>query len=97
MVNDITRTAGIDTGKDRLDVAIHGGGDPFAVENTPAGWQSLAARLSQEGVQRVGIARVVRVREQRAGAQILECPGVHVGPADRDVALAYGRARSLFG
>lgn len=49
------RTAGIDTGKDRLDVAIHGGGDPFAVENTPAGWQSLAARLSQEGVQRVGI------------------------------------------
>ncbi len=39
MVNDITRTAGIDTGKDRLDVAIHGGGDPFTVENTPAGWQ----------------------------------------------------------
>lgn len=55
MVKDIMRTAGIDTGKERLDVAIHAGGDPFAVENTPAGWQSLAARLSQEGVQRVGI------------------------------------------
>jgi transposase len=55
MVNDIMRTAGIDTGKDRLDVAIHGGGDPFTVENTPAGWQSLAARLVDEGVQRVGI------------------------------------------
>ena len=55
MVNDITRTAGIDTGKDRLDVAIHGGGRPFAVENAPAGWQNLAARLGQEGVQRVGI------------------------------------------
>ena len=55
MVNDITHTAGIDTGKDRLDVAVHGGGTPFAVDNTPAGWQSLADRLSQEGVQRVGI------------------------------------------
>jgi transposase len=60
MVEIITRTAGIDTGKDRLDVAIHGGGVhgggvPFTVENTPAGWQRLAARLGDEGVQRVGI------------------------------------------
>ena len=55
MVDDITRTAGIDTGKDRLDVAVHGWGGPFAVENTPAGWQSLADRLSHEGAQRVGI------------------------------------------
>ena len=55
MVEDITRTAGIDTGKDRLDVAVHGGGDPFSVDNSLAGWQSLAARLSQEGVRRVGI------------------------------------------
>lgn len=55
MINDITRTAGIDTGKDRLDVAVHGAGSPFTVDNTPSGWQSLADRLSQEGVQRVGI------------------------------------------
>ena len=55
MVDDITRTAGIDTGKDRLDVAVHGGGGPFAVENTPAGWQSLADRLRHDGVQRIGI------------------------------------------
>ena len=55
MVETITRTAGIDTGKDRLDVAVHGGGGPFAVENTPAGWQSLADRLSHESVKRVGI------------------------------------------
>jgi len=55
MVEDITRTAGIDTGKDRLEVAVHGGGGPFTVENTPAGWQSLADRLSHDGVQRVGI------------------------------------------
>jgi transposase len=55
MVKTITRTAGIDTGKDRLDVAVHGGGGPFAVENTPAGWQSLADRLRHDGVGRVGI------------------------------------------
>jgi len=55
MVDDITRTAGIDTGKDRLDVAVHGRGSPFTVENTPAGWQRLAARLVDEGVKRVGI------------------------------------------
>ena len=55
MVETITRTAGIDTGKDRLEVAIHGGGVPFTVENTPAGWQRLAARLSGAGVQRAGI------------------------------------------
>jgi transposase len=55
MDKDITRTAGIDTGKDRLDVAVHGGGDPFGVDNTPAGWQSLAARLAEAGVRRVGI------------------------------------------
>jgi len=45
MIETITRTAGIDTGKDRLDVAVHGGGCSFTVENTPAGWQRLAARL----------------------------------------------------
>ena len=55
MVKTITQTAGIDTGKDRLDVAIHGQGSPFSVDNSLAGWQSLAARLSQEGVSRVGI------------------------------------------
>lgn len=55
MVKSIMRTAGIDTGKDRLDVAVHGGGSPFAVDNTPAGWRSLAARLSEDGVERIGI------------------------------------------
>lgn len=55
MVETITRTAGVDTSKDKLDVAIHGKGDPFTTENTPTGWQSLADRLSHDGVQRVGI------------------------------------------
>lgn len=55
MVETITRTAGVDTSKDKLDVAIHGKGDPFTIKNTPTGWQSLADRLSHDGVQRVGI------------------------------------------
>ena len=55
MNKDITCTAGIDTGKDRLDVAVHGGGAPFGVDNTPAGWHSLTAALTEAGVRRIGI------------------------------------------
>jgi transposase len=55
MNKDITRTAGIDTGKDRLDVAVHGGAGPFTVDNTPAGWHSLTAALTEAGVRRIGI------------------------------------------
>ena len=55
MFNDITRTAGIDLGKHRFDVAVHGAGRPFSVDNTPDGWQSLADRLRDECVPPVGI------------------------------------------
>ena len=55
MNKDITCTAGIDTGKDRLDVAVHGGVGPFTVDNTPAGWHSLTAALTEAGVRRIGI------------------------------------------
>jgi transposase len=48
-------TAGIDTAKDTLDVAVHGQPGSFAVANSPAGWKTLAARLARIGVQRVGI------------------------------------------
>lgn len=48
-------SAGIDTSKDRLDTAIHGRAVRLVVENTPAGWQHLAAWLRQAGVERIGI------------------------------------------
>jgi transposase len=48
-------SAGIDTAKLKLDVAIHGQKGTFTVENAAAGWTQLAARLTQAGVTRVGI------------------------------------------
>jgi transposase len=48
-------TAGIDTAKDQLDVAVHGQAGGFTVANNPAGWETLAAELSRIGVQRIGI------------------------------------------
>lgn len=48
-------SAGIDTGKDKLDVAIHGAAKSFVVENSPNGWQVLATRFAAAGVNRIGI------------------------------------------
>jgi transposase len=47
--------AGIDTGKRRLDVAIHGRQEELAVDNTADGHAALSAFLRQYGVKRVGI------------------------------------------
>ena len=47
--------AGIDTAKDKLDIAIHGEGLHWRVENTLRGWKCLAADLAKAGVGRVGI------------------------------------------
>jgi transposase len=55
MANTSTLTAGIDTSKAKLDVAVHGRPGSFTVANSPAGWTALAARLAEIGVQRVGI------------------------------------------
>lgn len=55
MPKDITLTAGIDTGKDTLDVAVHGTASRFKLDNNPEGWQSLAAELAKAGAQRIGI------------------------------------------
>jgi len=55
MVESSTKTAGIDTSKDKLDIAIYGEKAPFVVENTLAGWQDLAARLKAASVKLVGI------------------------------------------
>jgi transposase len=48
-------TAGIDTSKAKLDVAVHGRADCWQVANTPDGWRRLAADLLKAGVARVGI------------------------------------------
>jgi transposase len=48
-------TAGIDTSKAALDVAIHGCAGCQRVANDLPGWRALAARLAEAGVGRVGI------------------------------------------
>jgi transposase len=48
-------TAGIDTSKAKLDVAVHGRADGWQVANAPAGWRRLSGELRRAGVTRVGI------------------------------------------
>jgi len=50
-----TKTAGIDTSKDKLDIAIDAITTCWQVENTAIGWRHVAARLAAAGVTRVGI------------------------------------------
>jgi len=55
MTHTTTITAGIDTSKDKLDVAVQGTTRCFTVENQRTGWKQLATELAKHGVQRVGI------------------------------------------
>jgi transposase len=48
-------TAGIDTSKLKLDIAIHQRTERWQVANTLSGWRVLAANLVKAGVTRVGI------------------------------------------
>jgi transposase len=49
------KAAGIDTGKDRLDIAVHGSSERLAVANDGAGHERLIAWLEARRVRRVGI------------------------------------------
>lgn len=42
----ISTTAGIDTSKAKLDVAVHGRAERWQVDNTPDGWRRLAAAFT---------------------------------------------------
>ena len=48
-------TAGIDTSKAKLDIAVHDRTERWQVANTLSGWRALAANLAKAGVTRVGI------------------------------------------
>jgi transposase len=48
-------TAGIDTSKLKLDIAVHQRTERWQVANTLSGWRVLAASLVKAGVTRVGI------------------------------------------
>jgi transposase len=55
MVEISTTVAGIDTAKDKLDVAVHSQALRWRVENTLSGWRRLHSELAKAGVARVGI------------------------------------------
>jgi transposase len=55
MTKAITLTAGIDTAKKKLDIAVHGQALRWQVENALPGWGQLAEELAKAGVRRVGI------------------------------------------
>jgi transposase len=55
MTNSITLTAGIDTSKAKLDIAVHNRTERWQVANALPGWRSLTAHLAETGVTRVGI------------------------------------------
>ena len=55
MTKTSTAVAGIDTAKDKLDVAIHGQPSHWRVENALPGWKRLCSDLAEAGVERVGI------------------------------------------
>jgi transposase len=48
-------TAGIDTSKRKLDIAVHGRTERWQLANDRSGWRRLAADLAEAGVARVGI------------------------------------------
>ena len=77
MSKSITVAAGIDTSKDKLDVAIHGCAEQLQVGNDAAGHRSLLAWLRRKRVTRVGIEasggyeRAVVAELRRAGFVVI--------------------------
>jgi len=55
MTKTSTAVAGIDTAKDKLDIALHGQASHWCVENNLKGWKRLRSELAEAGVERVGI------------------------------------------
>ncbi len=55
MIQTNITTAGIDTSKAKLDIAVHGRAERWQLANTLSGWRKLAANLAEVGVMRIGI------------------------------------------
>ncbi len=73
----ITKVAGIDVGKSRLDVAVHGLEAVTVVDNSAAGFDALIAWLKEREVGRVGLEatggyeRGVRLALEQAGFEVV--------------------------
>src|SRR5688500_8393444 len=92
-MNEIsTPTAGIDTAKHRLDIALHGSARRWWVANDPPGWRRLAEDLRGAGVARVGIEatggyeRGVVLALRAAGSRSWSCSRCRCAPSPGCVA-----------
>jgi transposase len=70
------KVAGIDVGKHRLDVSVHGQAEATAADNTPAGIAELMTWLKSHGVTRVGLeagsyGRALRLALDAAGLEVV--------------------------
>ena len=55
MTQTIITTAGIDTSKAKLDIAVHDRTERWQMANALPGWRAVAVKLAEAGVTRVGI------------------------------------------
>lgn len=86
----IELVAGIDCGKQALDVALFPTGDTLHVANTPSGRDELTAWLRQHGVARVGLE--ASGGYERPGRDALRAAGVVVEVFDPARVRFYARA-----
>ena len=85
-----TTTAGIDTSKSKLDVALHGRTEHWQTANSLPGWRVLTAKLSEAGVCRVGIEATGGY--ERGVVEHLRAAGFTVLVLQPAQVKAYGRA-----
>jgi transposase len=84
-------TAGIDTSKAKLDIAVHGRAGCWQVPNTPSGWRLLAGQLTKAGVTRVGIEATGGY--ERGVVEHLRAAGFAVLVLQPTQVKAFGRVR----
>lgn len=84
-------TAGIDTSKAKLDIALHGTTRHWQVENSLNGWRQLAAIFAKAGVTRAGI-EASGGYERGVVAHLREC-GIAVILLQPIQVRAFARAR----
>jgi transposase len=91
MVEINTSSAGIDTGKDSLDVALHPGGQRQRVANSTRGHGELVKWLCRHGVRRVGIE--ASGGYERAVVEALRAAGLEVAVLQPRQVRAYATYR----
>jgi transposase len=85
------KTAGVDVGKARLDIAIYGERTVFSVANASAGWAELIQELKARGVGEVGLE--ASGGYEREAAEALRAAGFTVIRLQPSQVRAFARAQ----